>query len=317
LFSSLKGKARVLVIFWDLIFLLSLLMDFLIIQLTSLILRKRSSIFRSFLGAFIGSIGVLLAFTQYSYVFAPVFMKILLSFVIVFVSFGRQKFAVFLQLLSAFYFSTFIIGGSIFGLHYLFSTQEYTAETIKSYNSFYGDPVCWYFVLALTPPVLFFSRKSTQSIAFTNWKLNELYEIEIKWRKIVICVKGLMDSGNSLVEPLTRKPVIILDVSEQDYNLPSELVNLVRQNHFNMQDEDVINKLSFFQATFAPYKSIGQSNQFIVAVKPTSVRIKIKGKWYQSSSVLIGLSHVTLSSDGIFKCILHPKMMEGKIVDTA
>jgi stage II sporulation protein GA (sporulation sigma-E factor processing peptidase) len=292
-------------------------MDFLIIQLTSLILRKRSSIFRSFLGAFIGSIGVLLAFTQYSYVFAPVFMKILLSFVIVFVSFGRQKFAVFLQLLSAFYFSTIIIGGAIFGLHYFFSTQVYSPKTLTSYKTFYGDPVSWFFELFMIPPVVFYSRKFTQSIAFTNWKLNELYEIEIKWRKIVICVKGLMDSGNSLVEPLTRKPVIILDVSEQDYNLPSELVNLVRQNQFNMQDEDVINKLSFFQATFVPYKSIGQSNQFIVAVKPTSVRIKIKGKWYQSSSVLIGLSHVTLSSDGIFNCILHPKMMEGKIVDTA
>ncbi|MBP0724820.1 sigma-E processing peptidase SpoIIGA [Bacillus sp. RG28] len=307
-----------MVIYGDLIFLLSLLMDFLILQLTSLILKKRSSITRSFLGALVGSIVVLLAFTPYSYVFASPFMKILLSFVIVFVAFGRQRMAVFLQLLSAFYFSTFILGGAIFALHYLFSTQDLfsTKEFFKTKN-FFGDPISWIFELFLIPPVVYYSRKSTQSIAFTNWKLNELYDIEIKWRKVVICVKGLMDSGNSLVEPLTRKPVIILDVSEQDYNLPSELVNLVRQNQFNMQDEDVINKLSFFQATFVPYKSIGQSNQFIVAVKPASVRIKIKGKWYQSSSVLIGLSHVTLSSDGIFNCILHPKMMEGKIVDTA
>jgi stage II sporulation protein GA (sporulation sigma-E factor processing peptidase) len=240
-------------------------------------------------------------------------MKILLSFVIVFVSFGRQKISTFLQLLSTFYFSTFLIGGSLLGLHYLFATTIYSTETL----SFYGDPVSWLFVATLTPLVIIFSRRFTQSIAFTNWKLNEMYDVEISWRKNVIKVKGLMDSGNSLVEPLTRKPVIILDVSEQDYNLPSELINLVRQNQFSLQDEDIINKLSFFHATFVPYKSIGQSNQFILAIKPTVVRINVNGKWYQSNSVLIGLSHVTLSSDGIFNCILHPKMMEGKIVDTA
>lgn len=302
-----------MVIYGDLVWLLNLLMDFLILQLTGLILKRRVSVVRSLSGALIGSIVVLLTLTPYAYVVSSPFMKILLSFVIVFVSFGKQRFSTFLQLLSIFYFSTFLLGGALLGLHYLLSTNTQP----DSNNAFYGDPITWYFNLGMIPIVIYFSRKTINNIAFTKWKLNEMYELEIVWRQNTISVKGLMDSGNSLHEPLTRKPVIILDCSTKDFGLPQELINLVRNSEHTLHNEKSLDVLSFFQATFVPYKSIGQTNQFIVAIKPSLVRLKINGKWYTTKSVLIGLSNITLSSDNLYECILHPKMMQGNINESA
>lgn len=305
--------ATILVIYGDLVWLLNLLMDFLIIQLTGLILKRNVSIFRSFLGAFIGSIVVLLTFTPYAYVVSSPFMKILLSFFIVFFSFGKQRMITFLQCISIFYFSTFLLGGALLGLHYLFQSDSNNL----SKSSFYGDPLSWYFVLGMIPIVILFARKSINQIAFTKWKLNEMYEMEIVWRNTTIHTKGLMDSGNSLHEPLSRKPVIILDCSTKDFGLPGELVKLVRDSESTLQGKESLDVLSFFQASFVPYKSIGQSNQLLVAIKPTVVRLKINGKWYSTKSVLLGLSHVTLSSDNLYECILHPKMMQGTINEIA
>ncbi|PET71666.1 sigma-E processing peptidase SpoIIGA [Bacillus sp. AFS001701] len=302
-----------MVIYGDLVWLLNLLMDFLIIQLTGLILKRNVSILRSLLGALLGSIVVLMTFTPYAYVFGSPFMKILLSFFIVFFAFGRQRIITFLQLLSIFYFSTFILGGALLGLHYLFATNESNLTN----SSFYGDPVSWYFVIGMLPIVIFYARKSINQISFTKWKLNEMYEMEIVWRNTSIKIRGLMDSGNSLHEPLSRKPVIILDCSTSDYGLPIELVKLVRDSENTLHNTEALDVLSFFQGTYIPYKSIGQSNQFLVAIKPTVVKLKINGKWYSSSSVLVGLSHVTLSSDNLYECILHPKMMQGTINEIA
>jgi len=302
-----------LVIYGDLVWLLNLLMDFLIIQLTGLVLKRNVSIFRSLIGAFLGSIVVLLTFTPYAYVVGSPFMKILLSFFIVFSAFGRQRIITFLQIISIFYFSTFLLGGALLGLHYLFNANSNNLTK----SSFYGDPVSWYFVLGMIPIVIFYARKSIHQIAFTKWKLNEMYEMEIVWRNTTIKVRGLMDSGNSLHEPLSRKPVIILDCSTNDFGLPTELVNLVRDSENTLQNKDSLDVLSFFHASFVPYKSIGQSNQLLVAIKPTLVRLKINGKWYSTKSVLLGLSHVTLSSDNLYECILHPKMMQGTINEIA
>lgn len=296
-----------MVIYGDLVWLLNLLMDFLIIQLTGLILKRNVSILRSFGGAFLGSIVVLLTFTPYAYVVNSPFMKILLSFFIVIFAFGRQRIITFLQILSIFYFSTFLLGGALLGLHYLFNTNS----TNLSKTSFYGDPISWYFVIGMIPIVLFFAKKTINQIAFTKWKLNEMYEMEILWRNSTIRVKGLMDSGNSLHEPLSRKPVIILDCSINNYGFPQELIKLVRDSENTLHNKDSLDILSFFQASFVPYKSIGQANQFLVAIKPTLVRLKINGKWYSTKSVLLGLSHINLSSDRLYECILHPKMMEG------
>ena len=305
--------ATILVIYGDLVWLLNLLMDFLIIQLTGLVLKRNVSIFRSLIGAFLGSIVVLLTFTPYAYVVGSPFMKILLSFFIVFSAFGRQRIITFLQIISIFYFSTFLLGGALLGLHYLFNANSNNLTK----SSFYGDPVSWYFVLGMIPIVIFYARKSIHQIAFTKWKLNEMYEMEIVWRNTTIKVRGLMDSGNSLHEPLSRKPVIILDCSTNDFGLPTELVNLVRDSENTLQNKDSLDVLSFFHASFVPYKSIGQSNQLLVAIKPTLVRLKINGKWYSTKSVLLGLSHVTLSSDNLYECILHPKMMQGTINEIA
>src|SRR5699024_6440953 len=102
-----------MVVYIDVVWLLNFCIDGILILLTATILKKRWKWYRVLGATCIGSSIVLFTFTPYSHIMSQPYVKILCSFLMIFVAFGYSRWRVFLQRLFLFYFITFAVGGGL------------------------------------------------------------------------------------------------------------------------------------------------------------------------------------------------------------
>lgn len=100
-------------------------------------------------------------------------------------------------------------------------------------------------------------------------------------------VLAVVDTGNCLTEPISGKPVSVLD----------------RQIFENCFD-----KPEGFRAI--PYRSVGCERGIMEGVQVAGLRIEVDGICKVCSDVYIGLSERQVSSSGTYQMLLHPKMLE-------
>lgn len=260
------------------------------------------------LGALIGSTIVLVYFTPYQGFISQPLIKLLYSILIVGMAFGFLKFRYFFKNLFAFYFITFMVGGGLFGLHYFFQTDLYFANgMLTSKTGGFGDPVSWLFVLIGFPLIWYFSKQNIDGIEVKKIQYEEIVNVQVDFGQDIIFLKGLIDSGNQLYDPLTRTPVMILDLSKAKTYLPSSIIDCSqRVDDFSFEEIDANWS---HRIRLIPYRVVGMEQQFLLAIKPDKVIIHTSQEQIMVTKAFVGLNYTPLSSEGDFDCIIHPKML--------
>lgn len=118
-------------------------------------------------------------------------------------------------------------------------------------------------------------------------------------------LKGLLDSGNRLVQPVTARPVHIADFKEIKRLLTDaetrELEHLLELT----ADEQPSGKFMYI-----PYHSIGESGGVLPAMVLDSMYIKHGESAWSTRGVLIAVSKQAVSSGGEYQMILHPQILK-------
>lgn len=133
-----------------------------------------------------------------------------------------------------------------------------------------------------------------------------------------VTVKGLIDSGNQLYDPITKKPVMIAEAEKLMTVFP-ESMHQVISNRNPMEAVTAIEQKEWIgRLKIIPYRSVGQDLQLLLAVIADEVVIHTKEESLMLSRPLIGLNHSRLSSEDDYQCIIHPKMIQtGKQKDAS
>lgn len=295
-------------IYLDIVWLLNFLIDLLLLLLTAKLLKRDVKRIRLLAGALLGSCIVLLMFTPLSYIVSAPAGKMIYSFCIILMTFGFKRFRSFLQAVAVFYLVTFMIGGGIVGVHYFLQTNMQVMDNVLIFQSTgLGDPVSWVFVFIAFPTIWWFSKRQMEQLETRKVHFDQLVKVEIKIDEIYLTLNGLIDSGNQLTDPITKVPVMILDVTRIKEAIPIDLVE-ISKNSDDVMDLN-FNETWSHRLRIIPYRGIGQDSKFLLAVKPDMVVIVDQEKRYRVPKVLIGLNHTQLSSEGEYECILHPEML--------
>lgn len=305
-------------LYLDVIWLLNWLFDCLLLYWTAIILKRRASAFRIILGGLIGSSIVLFAFTPYNNLVDNAFMKILYSVFMVAAVFGFIRLKVFLKNLASLYLVTFLSGGILLGLHYLFQFKISSLQTgmAASLNRF-GDPVSWMFIMIGFPLAWQFSKRAFASMEMTNITYEQMARVEIKIDGFQCSLDGLIDSGNQLYDPLSRAPVMIVSIDGVEIKaIPEDVLDLIRNPDSILQQESFHYTWSD-RMRIIPCKVVGNDHQLLTAVKPDSIKIFQAGKEFDVRTGLISFTFQKLSPDHSYHCIVHPKMLTGTIVESA
>lgn len=307
-----------MLVYLDIIWLLNFLIDSLLLWITAIFLKKPIHPFRILLGGALGSILIFLAITPFASLAAHPLIKICLSLVIVFITFGYKKLSTFISCVFTFYFATFLMGGILMGTHY-FLTFEMDLKSMVVIESIrgYGDPVSWLFLFGAFPIAWYFSKKRVEGITISNIQYDVLNDVSIELNGMIFNLKGLIDSGNQLYDPISKSPVMIVSIQSLKDRLPLEIQlvaddkNDLYHTAANLSSEwsDIMRLI--------PAKSLGRNNQLLCAFKPEKLILHDDKEMKIVRKALIVFTAQALSSDGRFQCIIHPHMASEGLITTA
>ncbi|OIJ13249.1 sigma-E processing peptidase SpoIIGA [Anaerobacillus alkalilacustris] len=302
-------------IYLDVIWFLNFCIDLFLLLLTGLVLKRKLVKWRMITGAMVASSVIFLVLTPLSTLYYHPMFKMLFSIVIVVTSFGFKRFSYFIQNLLTFYFVSFICGGGLIALHYFFNNEMVILNGVVTTKSTgFGTPISWVLLIVGFPLIWIFSKKRLEQIEVRKIKYDEIVHVDLFINEHYLPIKGLIDSGNQLQDPITRKPVMIIDMSHLQDKFPKNMVHLAKNPEMIGDPNFPIGKEWEEKLSIIPYRGVGQVNQFIIGIKPNKVMITDEsGEELDCSNAIVGLNFTNLSSEGDFQCILHPQMLiQGK-----
>ena len=278
-------------IYIDVFFCVNLVMDFLILKLVSLYIKPQTTYIRCVLGAALGSfLSVLSLLISYeNIIWHMLFSYIFIAVAMVVGTFGLGKWQELIKRCIVLYVITIFLGGLI---NFLYS---YTYMGVFLQNIFIGirskTNILWMVGATL---VAYICLKVLVRIVKRHSNTNMIVAVKLVHKGKESFLTGLIDSGNSLREPYTGKPVHI--VCEDAI---SQL----------LESQDICTE----RFKLVPFTSVGNKHGLIKVITIDELWVYIiedtlkytNDAIYIKNEVAIGLYEGSLSNVGEFQMLLH------------
>ncbi len=199
-------------IYIDTLFLVNFFMDSVILFVTSCLTRERPYTLRLFVGAVLSAIyGSLMFLPNLSFLYGGV-CKIIASFLFVIASFGYKNKKSFIRSYLTFWLVTLLSGGIVFGISVWTDFGE-VLQTVVSNGIVYMNvnPL----LLISASGILYFLMEMYRRMCVRNFSKAKLYvDFVVTYMGKDYNLRGLIDTGCELFEPISGAPVIIVDREE-------------------------------------------------------------------------------------------------------
>jgi stage II sporulation protein GA (sporulation sigma-E factor processing peptidase) len=301
-------------IYVDVMFLRELLVDGAILLTSAWVRHLKPNPLRLLAASGVGACYVvLMLFPQLSFLFTLA-VKVAMSFFMVWIAFGFSSMQNFLRNIAAFYAVNFVAAGAVLGLYYLF--MQGSGEVWRTITFINGSMHVelkmglFYFIAAFCIGLYIYRAVITQK---RERELVQTHLAEVKITigdRIQFCV-GLIDTGNQLYDPLTRTPVMVASIWQED--LPESWLNSIRDAQVDRLVAGMDEQPYFIwqdRLRLVPFRGVNRGSQFMLAIKPDAVEITREGQVFETRKVLIGLDGGKLTSDGAYRAIIHPSMVQ-------
>ncbi len=266
----------------------NLLINYIIISITSIITRNDNSKNKRWIGATLGMIYSLLYILPNKELLFIFPIKVLVILFISMITFKYENLKEYLRILILFYFVNISIAGSSFFIIYFTGIKHMTISFII-------------LISYLSGIILKYLYNDLKELKYIN---SMKKDIKICINKIEIELKALLDTGNLLKDPITKDEVIIINVNKLYEILPQEFqkldlkdINLsIIYDFIDKLDQDISKRIRII-----PVRQINDQN-LLIGIK--SDYIQIDG--HTISNVILGLSN--FKEDG-YSAILNPQIL--------
>lgn len=187
---TIKGDS--VKIYIDVLLIVNFFIDFMLLLCVGKILRRNYNTNRLLIGSFFGSFTIIFLFINISDI-CVILIKILSAVIINIIAFKFISIKYTIKNVIYFYMFSILLGGFMYILN------------IKNYTNFMINSVA---LLVLSPVILFFIILQFNKIRYEypNYKTLFIVKEGKKYK-----YTAYMDTGNTLVDPLTLKKVILID----------------------------------------------------------------------------------------------------------
>ncbi|MBU5292728.1 sigma-E processing peptidase SpoIIGA [Anaerosalibacter bizertensis] len=286
----------------------NVIINYIILYVTKKITRTETSKSRLLIAALIGSVYTLVMFFPSLNFMTKFTVKVAISVLIIIFAFNPEKFSNFIRLLSTFYVTAFVFAGATFALFYVMNTN------FSVYNGvFYiKDFPIRFLILGITLSFILIKYvfKYLQiKLGKTDVLTNVIINLNNKQANIV----ALVDTGNSLKEPISQRPVIIVEFFAIKDLLPEKVQNLFLENEDLDLDEitDImIESVDEIKLRVIPFKAIGTENGILLGFKPDEILIMNEATEKKiEEEIVVGIYNNKLSNDNKYKGLLNPEIL--------
>lgn len=294
-------------IYLDAIFFLNVLFDGSILLLIVLLNRRPTAIFRLVIGSLYAASSVFLILSPLATWFSHPMVKVIFSLGIIIVTFYPFSFRKGIQLFFSLYMLTFALGGFLLGMNYFFHQSMWIENgVLLTQNGGYGTPMSWWFVCAGFPIACFLYMKNDYHRKVVKLQAQSLYTCEFQFEWFHITCQGLLDTGNQLVDPLSNRPVVILDGRRFEKEIPNDLFQRIYQNESHVE-ETFDETWMLYRLKWIPYHALGKKSGYVIGMEVKQLHLIQGEKKEVFHQVLVGFAPERLCTEE-FACILNPKI---------
>ncbi len=307
-------------VYIDVIFLINYIMDLLLLFIVKIILKRNTTRLKLYIAALIGAISscILAIIPQLNGLLQFILSYIIIAYLMVLVAFGQQNTKTRMKACIVLYISTFFLGGVLNSLYYTFGFGDIFKELFN--GGFLTNRTATYYLVSIITAMgaIYIFIKILMNLRSGAL---ELYETYLHFNDKSIKLMGLLDTGNSLYDPILKKPVLITEYNvikslfsdvETRY-IERILYSLDRKFTHNSRDEIAIHKdtsaeVDHIKIRMVPYHSIGKSG-ILPAIEINQVVIWDREEKIKNEKVLIGISGTKISKYDEYQIILHRDVM--------
>ncbi|MEG1001942.1 sigma-E processing peptidase SpoIIGA [Clostridium sp.] len=265
-------------IYIDVLILENLIVNLFLLIITYKVLREGYSFKKCLISALLGGIYTLTMVLEWANFLSSNIFQVIVAIVLVYIPIKNKKIGHVLKCGATFILCACVLSGICFKI-----TVETGIYTIRS-GTLISDFKLKYLILCVIIIFITVDRITTY-IREKNIINNFFYDVEINLKNSSINVKGFLDSGNELREPVTNLPCILV---EESY-----------LNITNMKDENIFS---------IPYSAIGY-NGSLKGIRADNVKIRKEGKVFKEINAIICPCRDTLSRDNEFNALLSRGVM--------
>lgn len=288
-------------VYIDVVLIENLIMNYIIIFATGIILKIKMKQIRIILGSLIGAIYTIIAYVSNLRIYSNFILKFILSIIIVYVSFNPQTQKQLWKSLLIFYLTSLVFGGAAFAIIYVVRPQEILRNNQLIFGTTSMKIILFSAILAFIVIILAFKIVKNKIS-----KKDMFCDIEVKINEEIIKTKAMIDTGNFLKEPITNKPVVVIEHTLLYHCIPKQILNNIEQilggDFTNVPEEireEYISKLKFI-----PFSSLGKQNGMLIGINAKYIKIKSEENENINENVIVGIYNKSLTKRGEYRALI-------------
>jgi len=291
------------IVYLDVLFITNFILDYGILWATARLGHLATTWFRLGLGALLGSLyAMFMVFPRASF-FYSMSIKLLFSLLIVAVAFSRLTLKKYFQAVAYFYLISFAMAGAVIGGSSILEGNSFVFQRLNVKTT----------GLVFACVTAFILGKWGVSYLKRNWQKNQFrVSTEICFDRNSILLEALIDTGNELRDPLSQKPVMIVEYEAIKNILPKDF----RYRFEKYAATDITKVVEparvpswLTRVRLIPFNSIGKHHGMLLGFKPDMV-VMFSQEKVITKDVIVCLYHKPLSSRGSYRAVLNPEMLE-------
>lgn len=270
-------------IYLDVYFGFNFLMDFFVLYITGKVIKNRKPLIRIVVAGGLGGIyATVIMIFRSGGIIEWISTYLIMASIMLLIAFGKTKIIIHLKRMGILY-------GITFGISGLINTVYYSCNRGKSLIKQATEPMLGSLSIISVMIIVIIGiticdvivRKIKCHIETSK----NIVPVKIRTGQRTICVNALYDTGNSLVDPMTGKPVSVID-------------------------ETIAGKLDKekLKILFIPYNSVGRQHGMLEGFVAES--LELNGRVVRNP--VIAIYSGKLSQKEQYNMILHPEMLKDK-----
>ncbi len=299
-------------IYLDIVILENIVINYLILSVTARLSKNKAGSPRLLLGSVLGTVYlVLMILLPGVKAYTAVFSKVLLSAGMVAVTFRFGSLKSFLKTLALFYASTFLFAGAGFALMFFRKDRGIMKNGVVMTPVSLLDTT-WAELLLAVAVTLIIIRVVFDAVQSRFLKEKLLVTINISFDRKSKEVPALVDTGNSLHDPLSNMPVVVVEFAAIRDLLPDDIRSIFEQDTESdlKKVTAVISRSDWFSRfRLIPFSSLGKENGMLIGFKPDYIEIGEEDGIKGVDEVIVGIYNKALSKTERYRALVNPELM--------
>lgn len=297
---------NLIVVYIDVLFAVNLILNFILLWTTAKIARLKLKPWRILTGAMVASFYAVCMFFPDIQLIYTMLAKFIFSLVIIAITFYIKETKLFFKTVLIFYMVSFIFGGGAMALFSFTGVGASVGAVVSNGVLYFNLP--W--------KLLFLSTGISYAIIRIVWKAYNMRlsksnfntKIKISLGNESAIINALVDTGNSLRDPLSDIPVMVTEYEKIKSLLPEQMKMMIDEGR---EPEDIALMLADtnFHLRLIPFSSVGKDGGLMLGFKPDSASVVSEIKERSIGEIIVGICRSKLTRDGSYNALLSPEIL--------